>query len=199
MKTLHLRRHTLNTGGFVVAVGHNLAKNEGRRLNDVGITISFRRVFHGPLIRTLQTAWAFFEGFGSDFPILMPAVQGLGDDKLFGPDEMVTPEFREAQKTMPNLAALDKVFPAERVQKWQQAAGDAGRSMFEQVSDEEIAIGFFHSPTVELVVRDLVPEANRLEGWDSMKEMDGVVIEQDDEGSHRVVEVIRANREVAAA
>jgi hypothetical protein len=128
----------------------------------------------------------------------MPVVTGLGDDKMFGSDEMVTPEFREVQKHMPNLAAIDKVFPADRVQQWQAAAGQAGRSMFEQIAYNGIAIGFFHSPTVELVVRDIVPEANRLDGWDSMKEMDGVVIVQDD-GTYHVTEVIRAQRETVKA
>jgi hypothetical protein len=203
MKTLFLFRHTLNLAGLVTREGFALAEAVGQSIDlrvpptDVGPDVMWiqpriARIFHGMLLRTAQTAIAFCKGLGY-VPTLMPAVSGLGDDAMF--KEMANDAFRAAQKTMSNLQALQASHPAKRYVEWAKEARVAVDSMFEQMSDDEIAVGIFHSPTIELAAstlqNDLVPNPD---GWDSLKEMDALVFVQSTGGLLGVTKVIRAKR-----
>ena len=203
MKTLYLLRHTLNLGGLVTHEGFALAEAQGQSLDlrvpptDVGPDVTWinpriARLFHGLLLRTAQPALAFCKGLGY-VPTFMPAVSGLGDDAMF--KEMANEAFRAAQKTMSNLQALQASHPAERYVEWAKGSRAAVDSMFEQMGDDEIAVGFFHSPTIELAAstlqNDLVPLPD---GWNNLKELDGLVFVQSTGGLLGVTKIIRAKR-----
>lgn len=211
MKTLHLRRHSMKDGAndTIGPKGLALAKAEGEKKTGLGVhevgdgpdamyvNNAYARIFHGVLIRTLQTVYGFAQGLGYT-PTLMPMVKGLGDQATFV--EMVNDAFKSAVKDgKSNLAALGHAHSATRVSSWAKEAVDALESMFDQMTDDEVAIGFFHSPTIELAAANCVTFGTALpKGWDDLKEMDGLVFVQNRipmVSGIEVIQVIRAQRE----
>lgn len=190
MKTLRLLRHSLKDGAndSIGQKGAELARGEGIDARNE----RFTRFFHGPLVRTMQTAYHYSRGLGYQ-PAIVSLSLNMGDDALF--KAMVNDDFKRVQKTKPNLAAIDEVHSTELVQKWQMAAAASVVDMLDQMNDGEHAVGFFHSPTIELAVRELVPAPFRLEGWDNLKEMDGVVLVENNGGLLLGVDkIVHANR-----
>lgn len=160
MKTLHYRRHStkgtdnnLTDEGIVRAILEGLKAGEQRipgSGNDIDgpHRLIYDRLFHGPLIRTAQTALVFCHGLNY-IPKPMPVIPEIGTDELFM--EIATPEFREAaKKGASNFDATLNVHDVSWCQEWAVQAKEAIRAMFKFMRNGEYAVAFGHSPVIEL-------------------------------------------------
>lgn len=178
MKILHLRRHSIKDGpnNTIGPKGLELAVKQGKL-----VKVGYDKLFHGPLVRTAQTALAFCQGLGYT-PFIMPVVSGLGDEALFA--KMVTEEFRAAvKKGLSNFAAVQLVHDSEKIAAWTNQARLALMQMFDSMKDCEIGIGFFHSPTIELTALACSASdvADAAEDWTRLRDLEGLVFVHDQE------------------
>lgn len=178
MKTLHLRRHSIKDGAnnTIGTKGLQLAFEEGIIAHLAGSR--YKKLFHGQLIRTAQTALAFCQGFGY-VPAVMPVMDGLGDDALFA--EIANAGFKAAVASgLSNFAATRQVHGDEQASIWAHRGCGAVETMFFSMNDNEVGVGFFHSPTIELVAWHYGAEHSEIDGWDQLKDMEGLVFACDD-------------------
>jgi hypothetical protein len=172
MKTLHLRRHSTKDGSqnTIGEKGLKLASIEGERAD----TTVYTRVFHGPLVRTAQTALAFINGLNYGLAP-MPVVFGLGSDALFA--EMANEAWKVAVKGgARNFEALLVAHPINQVKIWAMDAKAAVEQMFAAMEDDETAIGFFHSPTIELAVWAILEYPETLDEYSTLGDLEGVEV-----------------------
>lgn len=176
MKTLILLRHSLKDGpnDTIGPKGLKLAWEQGLNAKEIRPEV----IFHGPLVRTAQTALAFCEGLGY-VPRITPVIYGLGDSTLFA--EIATPEFRTAAKSTSFFRATLQTHGVEKTKIWAELGLQAVKSMFEQMDDDEnkLAIGFFHSPTIELAAWACGVEQSGIDDWDKFSEMEGLTFKCD--------------------
>lgn len=148
MRTLDLRRHSTKDGDVKDTIGPQglaLAHSEGLKASTV-----YSKGFHGPLIRTCQTLYAFAEGLGY-VPEPQPAMAELGDDDLFV--QIATPEFREAVKGGATyFQALLATHGEPKAKEWAATAAEGICKMFDVMVEGEDAVAFGHSPLIELVI-----------------------------------------------
>ena len=181
MKTLHYRRHSIKDGTVKDTIGLKglkLARHEGGLLHDAGFPI--HRLFHGPLVRTAQTALAFCQGLCGILPDVMPVVLEIGTDELFR--EMATEQFRVAVKAgMSNFYALQAAHPEDKIVQWMDHSQKGVQSMFDQMEDGETAIAFGHSPVIELAALAYdageQPVEKIVTGWDNLSDLEGLIFE----------------------
>lgn len=181
MKTLYYRRHSTKGGkdNTIGRSGLDFARRQGQLafVED----IHFSRVFHGPLIRTLQTAYAFAEGLTGGnhrIPELMPVVQEIGTEELF--NQITTPEWREATKTNSNLEATIKVHNRTMPEFIRTALGGVEK-MFRMMDEDDTAVAFGHSPVIELAAAApyLAAERTMPKVYYVLGEMEGLIFEED--------------------
>lgn len=191
MKTLWMFRHSIKDGldNSIGPKGIALAEEFGNWLEDewaCGET-NFTKVFCGPLPRTSQTALAFFAGL-HDYAKPMPVIQKFGDDDLF--KIMANDAFRSSVKSgKKNFEALLSAHPVAQVQAWSLDAFTGIKECFDQMEEDELAIGFGHSPIIELAAwccKHWEPFSEDL----NLAEMEVLVFTKDDEGDIYVVNKI---------
>lgn len=199
MKTLHYRRHSikgadnmLTTEGIALAVamGKKAAKQyDGTIIASDGPDamygrLTYGRLFHGFLPRTIQTALHFCHGLGYT-PETMPPVPEIGTDGLF--TEIATPKFRELVKAgASNFVAFLHAHPSEKCVVWANYMAQGVQTMFDLIKEGETAIAFGHSPIIELAAAwatwsqnlSLLPDHFRHLG-----DMEGIEFIQRDDGS----------------
>lgn len=190
MKILHYRRHSIKDGEIKDTIGPKgiaLAITEGEK-GDEGIPQSdpakpclwYNKGFHGSLVRTCQTLYAFAHGLGYT-PDPMPAVEKIGTGALLA--EISTPKFLKMVESGASyfeavLAAHDKT----KVKEWDGMALTGVRKMFEAMADGEAAIAFGHSPIIELAAWTLCGSALPKYNRDCLMEMEGIVFVMNDKG-----------------
>ena len=185
MTTLILRRHSTKDGpqDTIGPKGLLLARREGDNQDVVDPEVD--HIFHGPLVRTAQTALAFAGQMGCK-SVSYPVVDGLGSAAMFG--DMVTDAFKAGVKSgKSNFVALIETHGVERCQEWAvRACLPAVEGMFDILVDEDVGIGFFHSPTIELAawavagcpdIKDFPAE------YAQLGDLEGVTFYRDDEGA----------------
>ena len=176
MKTLHYRRHskkdpdnTLSRGGI------HLAVQEGSK----AWHYNYRHLFHGPLVRTAQTALAFCKGLGY-VPEIMPVVHEIGTDELFA--EIATSEFwRAVEGGASYFQALLVAHDETKAQEWAGPIAESIHKMLDDIDDNQTAIVFGHSPVIELAAW-IILGFKLPEGHDRLDEMEGIVFATDDVG-----------------
>jgi len=190
MKILYYRRHSLRNGDYISPEGLHLALKEGA-LSDV----IFSEAFHGPLVRTAQTLLAFLMGTSIECTI-HPVIEEIGTNDVL--TSMANEAFRLGQgQDLPHLTCLRAAHDQATYDKYAATARLAVRKMFDAMEDGSFGIAFGHSPMIELSATGLEahPEGKLPEGWDDLKEMDGLVFVQHDDGKLIVESVIRAKRD----
>lgn len=187
MKKLYYFRHSTKDGAnnTIGPKGLALARKVGDWLYDVEEELEFDRVFHGPLIRTAQTALAFIAGYGAVGDI-MPIVPEIGDDELF--KQMTAPsQFRTLASAMGNFRALCQCHDKSLVEVWADSSLEAVKKMFLAMEDRETAAAFGHSPMIELAICALAGSFEFAEEYMSFDDMEGVELSCDD----YVIKVVR--------
>ncbi|OGE87807.1 MAG: hypothetical protein A3J07_03790 [Candidatus Doudnabacteria bacterium RIFCSPLOWO2_02_FULL_49_13] len=185
MKRLHYRRHSLKDGAndTIGPKGLALAEAEGQKKTKLGkhevgdgpdamfVNNHFARIFHGVLIRTLQTAYAFAKGLGYT-PPLMPVVAEIGTPEFAA--EIGTDAFKAAYKETSNyLKATRQAHGDEKAREFATRVVESVIAMFNQMAEDETAVAFGHSPMIDLVVWWLYPR----DVTDvSFAEMEGIVL-----------------------
>lgn len=192
MKKLYYFRHSTKDGAnnTIGPKGLALARKVGDWLYDNEEDLEFDRVFHGPLIRTAQTALAFTAGYGAVGDI-MPIVPEIGNDALFA--EMVKPsQFRTLASVMGNFTALIQCHERSLVETWAvDHALKAVQRMFSAMEKGETAVAFGHSPMIELAVSALAGNFELPEEYLICNDMEGVEFQQEESG------VIKAIRKIS--
>ena len=189
MKRLFYFRHSTKDG-FQNSIGEKglaLAEQVGAwMLNDVTAQeVDFNKVFHGPLIRTAQTALAFMSTFGGEFKT-MPVVVEIGDDQLIS--DMVRPsQFRPLAGVMGYYAALLQCHGGESVDYWILRAVAAVINMFAAMDEDDDAVAFGHSPMIELALAGIMGTKKLPEEYLVFSDMEGVELQQDDAGNISIV------------
>lgn len=176
-KTLHYRRHSIKDGADGQTIGPKgieLALFEGGN----GSNPTFDRLFHGPLVRTAQTALAFCSGL-MYAPDSMPVVEEIGTDALFA--EIATPELREAVKAgASNFDALVQVHGEAKAKEWAAVAAEGVCKMFDAMGENETAVAFGHSPVIELAAWRMVGYATTSDDLRRLDDLEGIVFTQQD-------------------
>lgn len=188
MKTLYYRRHSIKDGAVedtIGAQGLALARSEGEAQE-----WQINRIFHGPLVRTAQTALAFSVGYIPSLPTLplpqvMPVVLEIGTEELFR--EMATEQFRAAVKAgQSNFQALFVAHPVEKIEKWADKALTGVNSIFDQMENgrgNEVAIAFGHSPVIELAAWDLGNFQDLPQDYQRLGDLEGLIFVWHDEST----------------
>lgn len=148
MKTLVLRLHSITDGpnNAIGPEGLELAKRQGQLTSDRGI--DFNQLFYAPYVATAQTALAFCEGLNY-VPATTPVVSDLDYGALLA--EISTDQFASTVKSgLSNFMAILQVHGEAKAKQWAELAHRDVLWMFDQMEYGEDAIGFFHSPTIEL-------------------------------------------------
>jgi hypothetical protein len=195
VKTLEIYRHSLKDGKAKNTVGPKglaLAKAQGDKRNGED-AFCYEAAFHGVEVRTAQTLLAFISAADEDnfLPEIMPAVEGFGSDALFA-DMLKPPEFRDIAKGVGTFRALLTCHPFERVKAWAEACYAGLVEVFAQITEGEVGLAISHSPTIELALWHAGGFADLTDKYAVLKEMEGVLLEQDDDGVIKVVEKIAA-------
>ena len=183
MKILHLRRHSIKDGlnGTIGLKGIRLDSRLGYESSE-----PFAKIFHGPSIRTSQTALAFTYGLScrprvptiNFVPKSMPIIFGLGDDTFFS--EIGTDKFKKAVKGgLSKFAAIRKVHGQEKAMGWAKRGHLALMTMFDAMEDNEKGVGFFHSPTIELTAWVCKATESGIAKWSRLGDMEGLVFALD--------------------
>ncbi|OGE74269.1 MAG: hypothetical protein A3I07_00510 [Candidatus Doudnabacteria bacterium RIFCSPLOWO2_02_FULL_42_9] len=195
MKTLTYRRHSLKDGHYISKAGIELARDEAEVYESRPDAVEFSCVFHGPFVRTAQTALAFCCALTVTPPDAMPIIEEIGNDAIVA--LIVNDAFKAAvAKGESNYQATVSSHSATELSDLSRTAMAAVTKMFDAMKDKnDVGIAFGHSPIIELAVCNM---SGLPDGWNELNEMDGLVLEQDDAGQIRVVELIRANREQPA-
>ena len=192
MKTLYYRRHSIKDGpnNTIGPEGLELAQSEGEHAGNIGE--EYYWMFHGPLIRTAQTALAFLSGLalGSRtltlIPIPMPIIEEIGTDELFA--KIGTPECHAAVKSgMSNLMATLTTHP-DVVGEFITTAMAGVKKMFSMIDDGPPSIAFGHSPMIELAAYGIDKSQYTL------GELEGLVFIQDDNGDIAVARKISTSK-----
>ncbi|MDP2599930.1 MAG: hypothetical protein Q8P84_04250 [Deltaproteobacteria bacterium] len=198
MKQLLLFRHSIKDGPMntLGPKGTKLAREVGEWLRDTE-SIWPQKVFHGPLVRTEQTARAFVDGFFQHAtveaqPRFMPAIEEFGTDQLFA--EMVAPDgFREKAKELGNYYALFELHDVDTLRGWTGHCASGIRRAFDMLEDGECGVAFGHSPCIELAVAGILKSTSSTDmpvEFTALSEMQGILLEQDDFGIIRPVRKI---------
>lgn len=170
-KFLQYRRHSIKDGKTKNTIGPNglhLANRTGVAEARAGI----KRLFHGPFVRTAQTALAFCGGLGY-VPEVMPIIEGIGNDDLFA--EIATATFIEAVKGgASHLEALHIAYSSEFIRGLGSQSLQCVRDMFAQMQEGEVSVAFGHSPFIELAAITADPQLDVASApWVDLKEMQG--------------------------
>jgi hypothetical protein len=169
--------------------GLELARLKGLLMGDR--VIAFNRLFYGPFLETTQTALAFCEGL-NNMPTSNPVRVGLGDKTLFV--EISTPEFKlAATNGMSNFNAVKEIHGEAKAMIWAEVSKSSVLSMFDQLKHNEVGVGFFLSPMIELAAwccgANSVPK-----GWDRLGDMEGLIFSHHSERKILVEEKISKQR-----
>ena len=192
MKTLEIYRHSLKDGQYPNTIGPkgmSLAMSQG--VNRAQEAIRYQVSAHGVEVRTAQTLLGFLYGQCELMPQPLLSVEGFGNDNLFA--EMVAPPtFRDIAKGVGNFSALLLLHSEEQVKSWAKLCHDGVLQVFAQIEDGEVGLAISHSPSIELAMWRAMNFAELPDSYAVMKEMDGVVLQQDAAGIISVIKKISA-------
>lgn len=88
----------------------------------------------------------------------------------------MTAEFKTAVADgLSNFAATCQVHGDAKANDWAHQGYRAVENMFYSLNDDKVGIGFFHSPTIELVAWYCGATHDKAKGWDQLKDMEGLV------------------------
>lgn len=188
MSSIYYFRHSIKDGenNTLGPKGLELAKRVGSYMYREDDEFNPEVVFTGPLVRTVQTAYAFMQGLSEQcncpIPVLLEAIPEFGNDGLFV--DMVKPsEFRTLAAKMGNYRALLACHNGDVVGLWVDIATDAVKKMFTAMNEVQTAAAFGHSPMIELALAGILGSKELPEEYLVLKEMEGVLLEMDDAGN----------------
>ncbi len=192
MKRLYYFRHSIKDGeaSTLGPKGLELANLVGAWVFCHDHEFDPALVFTGPLVRTVQTAYAFMQGVskrcGGSMPILMPAIPEIGDDALFA--EMVKPaeQFRALAGEMGNYRALLTCHDGDVVDFWIVRAMEGLKKMVGAMEEVNCAVVFGHSPIIELTLAGILGK-QLPEELLTFSEMEGVLLTVDGDGKVNVI------------
>ncbi len=190
MKTLYYFRHSTKDGvnNTIGPKGLKLAKDVGEWLMLWDSTIVIHKAFHGLLVRTAQTALAFFCGF-LDTPEVMPVVTEIGDDALFA--EMVKPsQFRTLASAIGDFRALIQCHDSENIKALGALSMVGVVKMFDEIGYGETGVAFGHSPMIELALMSTLNTIDLPEEYLTFGDMEGVELHLDEHGTVTVIRKI---------
>lgn len=211
-KFLHYRRHSTKDGAMkdtIGPLGLLLAFCEGQKaaqtmysfegIEDAHMVDGPRKLrtrfihaFHGPLIRTLQTLYAFTSGLGYSVP-LMPAVEEIGTNELFA--EFATPKFRESvARGASNFEAILATYGEKDATRLTARFTQGVQIMFAQMSHGETGIAFGHSPCIELVAWAIGGFCTLPDELSKLNDMEGIVLQMADDGTITITEKISVEK-----
>lgn len=173
MKKLVMFRHGKKDGKMISAEGLKEAMELGRTLNrDVNCVVA------GLLPRTWQTASAVLGGYMTQgkAPVrALTAIEEFGTDELF--NSWIEKGFRAAvQKTGSNLEGVRGILSEQDFAEVKETARAGIYEVFHQMFDDELCVGFGHSPIIELAA-----EHYSLFGQ-NLQELQGVIFTLDNGG-----------------
>ncbi len=203
MKRLFYFRHSSKDGAnnTLGPKGLELAHKVGDWLYDTenggeDDGLGFDKVFHGPLVRTAQTALSFMLGYGYGGDV-MPIVPEIGDDALFA--EMVKPsQFRTLASAMGNFKALLQCHDPNQSAEWIYLAFSAVENIFSAMNDSETGVAFGHSPMIELALAKVLGTTELPEEYLTFGDMEGVEFQQEEGEAIKVVRKIAMPAQPAA-
>jgi len=197
MKRIEIYRHTLKDGKTKNTAGPKglaLAMAQGTARNDVvkdEKAVEYTKATHGVEVRTAQTLVSFLMGAEGSLPEILPPIEGFGSDPLFA--KMIEPsQFRTLAASMGNFKALLALHPMEQVKEWAEFCHAGLVDFFEQLTGADLGLAMSHSPSIELALWRAGNYADLSDEFTSFAEMEGVIIEMDEEGNITPIEKIPA-------
>jgi len=187
-------------GGTLGTRGIELARSVGGSINgfrftrlagapegdmpDISLHCKFARVFYGPQVPVIQTAFSFCTGGLPRIPLPMPIVYGFGDEAMMA--EIWTSKLQAAVASglSTNYEAILQVHGAELAMTWGESCRMVLDEMFDAMRDRPswVGLGVFNRIPIELAALACGARPSEKHLWTGLGLVEGILFYRNEEG-----------------